>query len=131
MRVRGDGVGGELMWVHGLDAGFHENARCPEPCAAIVGDDGVGFADDRRVRNAAVIGVVEAVAEPAVFGGLNLGARKCPLQLVEKVQSARGAVSDSALVVQAGEYVVQLEENPRPSHGGVRLLVASCDRKSR
>lgn len=33
-----------------------------------------------------------------------------------------GAVGDPALVVQAGEYVIQLEENPRPPQGCVSLL---------
>lgn len=110
------------MWVHGLDIGLHEHARCPEPRAAIIGDDGVGFADDRRVSDVAVIGIIEFVAVVAVFGCLNLGTRKRPLQLVEEVLSATGAIADPASGVQAGEYVVQLDENPRPPDGRVGLL---------
>ncbi|MEB3906843.1 hypothetical protein OSH39_21775 [Mycobacterium ulcerans] len=60
------------MWVHGLDIGLHEHACCAEPGPAIVGDDGVGFADDRGVGDVAVIGIIEAVAVVAVFGCVNL-----------------------------------------------------------
>jgi len=60
------------MWVHGLDAGLREHACCAEPGPAIIGDDGVGFADDRRVGDVAVIGIIEAVAVVAVFGCVNL-----------------------------------------------------------
>ena len=36
--------------------------------------------------------------------------------------TATSAIGDPALVVQAGEYVVQLEEDPRPPDRCVRLL---------
>lgn len=36
--------------------------------------------------------------------------------------TAIGAIGDPAPVVQAGEYVVQLEEDPRPPQRRVRLL---------
>ena len=36
--------------------GLHQRACCTEPGTAIVGDDGVGFADDRSVGDVAVIG---------------------------------------------------------------------------
>jgi hypothetical protein len=70
----------------------------------------------------AVIGIVEPVAVPPVLGGLDLRAWKRLLQLIEKVLTATGAIGDPALVVEAGQYVVQLEEDPRPPHGRVRLL---------
>jgi hypothetical protein len=60
------------MWVHGLDIGLHERTCCAEPGTAVVGDDGVGLADDRRVGNVAVIAIVEPVAVLAVFGCVNL-----------------------------------------------------------
>lgn len=110
------------MWVHGLDIGLHEHARCAEPGTSIIGDDGIGFADDRRAGDVAVIGIIEPVAVLAVFGCVDLGARKRLLQLVEKVLPATGAITDPALVVQAREYVVQLEEDPRPPKRRVRLL---------
>ncbi len=54
---------------------------------------------------------------------MNLRAWKRLRQLIEKkVLSATGAIADPALVVQAGQYVVQLEENPRPPQRRVRLL---------
>jgi len=110
------------MWVHSLDIGLREHAGCAEPGPAIVGDDGIGFADDRCVGDVAVIGIVEAVAVRAVFGGLDLRARKRLLQLIEKVLSAPCAIADPAPVVQAGEYVVQLEENPGSPEGRVSPL---------
>ena len=36
--------------------------------------------------------------------------------------TATRAIGDPAPVVQAGKYVVQLEEDPGPPHGRVRLL---------
>lgn len=110
------------MWVHGLDIGLHEHARCAEPGTSIIGDDGIGFADDRRVGDVAVIGIIESVAVLTVFGCVDLGARKCLLQLVEKVLPAIRAITNPTLIVQAGEYVVQLEEDPRPPQWRVRLL---------
>jgi hypothetical protein len=68
MRVRRHRVGRELIWVHSLDIGLHEHAGCAEPGPAIVGDDGVGFADDRGVGDVAVIGIVEPVAVLPVLG---------------------------------------------------------------
>lgn len=38
------------------------------PGPAIVGDDGVGFADDRGAGDVAVIGIVDPVVVFAVFG---------------------------------------------------------------
>ena len=92
------------------------------PAPAIVGDDGVGFAGDRGVGDVAVIEIIESVAVLPVFWGFDLRARKRLLQLIEKVLTAARAIGDPAPVVQAGEYVVQLEENPRPPYGCVRLL---------
>jgi hypothetical protein len=74
------------------------------------------------VGDVAVIEIIEAVAVLPVFGGLDLRARKRLLQLIEKAPSTTGAIGDPALVVQAGKYVVQLEENPRPPQGRVRFL---------
>jgi hypothetical protein len=82
MWVRRDCVGGELMWVHGFDVGLYEDTRCPEPRAAIVGDDGVGLTDDRRVGNVAVIDVVEAVAVLAVLVGGGCPAIPAPEDLL-------------------------------------------------
>lgn len=110
------------MWVNGLDTGLHECVCRTEPCSAIVGDDGVGFADDRGVDDVAVIGIIEPVAAVAVLGCVNLGTRKRPLQLVEGALSATGAIADPAFVVQVGEYVVQLQQNPRPPKRRLGLL---------
>jgi hypothetical protein len=59
------------MWVNGLDTGLHECVCRSEPCSAIVGDDGVGFADDRRVGDMSVVRIVESVAVLAVLGCVN------------------------------------------------------------
>lgn len=122
MRVCRHCVGGELVWVHGLDPGVHEHSCCAESSPTIVGDDGVGLTDNRGVGDVAVIGIVEPVAVLSVFGCSDLRAWKRLLQLIEKVLSATGAIADPALVVQTGEYVDQLEENPGPPNGRVRLL---------
>ena len=58
--------------MRGLDAGLHQRACCAEPGTSIVGDDGVGFADDDRgVGDVAVIGIVEAVVVVAIFRCVN------------------------------------------------------------
>lgn len=105
------------MWQHDLDIGLHEHVRCAEPGPAIIGDDGVSFADDRGAGDVAVIEIIESVAVLPVLGGLDLRPRKRLLQLIEKAPSTTGAIGDPALVVQAGKYVVQLEENPRSQTG--------------
>ena len=50
---------------------LHQRACCAEPGTSIVGDDGVGFADDRGVGDVAVIGIVEAVVVVAIFRCVN------------------------------------------------------------
>ena len=110
------------MGIQGLDLGLHEHACCAEPGTSIVGDDGIGFADDRGVGDVAVIAIVESVAVLAAFGCVDLGARKRLLKLIEKVLPATGAITGPAPVVQAGEYVVQFEEDPGPPQRRVCLL---------
>lgn len=64
----GDGVGGKLCRAHDLDLRLGERRSGREAGAGVVGDDRVGLADDRGVRDVAVVGIIELVVVGAVLG---------------------------------------------------------------
>lgn len=49
--------------------------------------------------------------------------------MIEKAPSTTGTTVDPPLVVQGGQYVVQLEENPRSPDGRVSLLGGQLQQK--